>query len=763
MNIKTLLPALSFSLISAITTQAQDRPIGQWRAHLPYNKAVGVASDGNTAFVATQESFFTYNVAEGEMTSYSKVDGMSDVGMSCIGYDATTGYVILGYSNSNIDLFKVQSFFNIPDLKIKSVAGSKKINNIYTNDGLAYLSTDIGIVVINIEKKEVKETYTFTRNSQMMPVNAVTIDGDKIYAATPNGVYSADKNSITLQDFKTWQVIDNSRNLISIASKDGAIVAAAVDTVYSIVNNQLNFIYKSDSSARHLDAGRTGIWLTENYKTYTGGVKKILPDYSIGTTFTTSGYGAQTTELPNGKVWIADQFNGFTEWGATGPTDYGMDKPDGPSAATTYDVFVDNKDLWVAHGGYTEKWTPLGSGSGFSNLSNDKWKLHESGKNPGIPDSIRDISRILKGSDGTIYAASFGKGLFVMNTDGSTEVYGSNSGLEGSVTGSGILASGLALDNSGNLWMTLFGSNNELVVKTTDKKIYKYTIPISRPIAHAAANVIIDDNGQKWFAGPLNGGVGVYSDNGTFETSFDDNFTVLFSGKGNGGLPDNDVLCLAKDKSGAIWIGTSNGIGIVNCPGSVLSGQCEAELRVVQYDDFAGHLFQNEQVRAIAVDGGNRKWIGTNNGVWLVSPDGDKIISRFTEENSPLFSNIINKITIDNTTGDVYIGTDKGLMSYRGTATEGLPENADKLVTYPNPVPSDYTGPIAIKGLVENADVRITDVGGQLVYRTTANGGQAMWNGKDYTGHRPQSGVYLIFVTNRDGSQTHTGKLVFMR
>ena len=166
-------------------------------------------------------------------------------------------------------------------------------------------------------------------------------------------------------------------------------------------------------------------------------------------------------------------------------------------------------------------------------------------------------------------------------------------------------------------------------------------------------------------------------------------------------------------------------------------------------------------VRAIAVDGANRKWIGTNNGVWLISPDANQIVSRFTVDNSPLPSNVIQKITIDQPTGEVYIGTDQGMVSYRGTATEGGTENVNVTV-FPNPVPSGYTGTIAIKGLVENADVRITDISGQLVYRTKALGGQAIWNGIDYKGHRPQSGIYLVFITNKDGSQTHVGKIAFM-
>lgn len=164
---------------------------------------------------------------------------------------------------------------------------------------------------------------------------------------------------------------------------------------------------------------------------------------------------------------------------------------------------------------------------------------------------------------------------------------------------------------------------------------------------------------------------------------------------------------------------------------------------------------------AMAVDGANRKWIGTTNGVWLISASADKILYRFTTDNSPLPSNVVQKITVDPITGDVYIGTDLGLVSFHSTAIEGSEENTT-IITYPNPVPSGYKGTIAIQGIAANADVRITDISGQLVYRTKALGGQAVWNGLDYTGRRPQSGVYLIFVTNSDGTQTRSGKMVFM-
>jgi hypothetical protein len=183
-------------------------------------------------------------------------------------------------------------------------------------------------------------------------------------------------------------------------------------------------------------------------------------------------------------------------------------------------------------------------------------------------------------------------------------------------------------------------------------------------------------------------------------------------------------------------------------------------LKIVKYDADAGLLFQGENIKSIATDGANNKWIGSENGVWLINDDAEKILQRFTTDNSPLPSNSIRKILVHPISGEVFIATEQGLVSFRGDATEGAASNDDILV-FPNPVPSNFEGTIAIKGLVTNADVRITDVSGQLVFRTKAQGGQAVWNGKNYTGFRPRSGVYYVFVTNEDGSETKTTKFIY--
>ena len=180
-----------------------------------------------------------------------------------------------------------------------------------------------------------------------------------------------------------------------------------------------------------------------------------------------------------------------------------------------------------------------------------------------------------------------------------------------------------------------------------------------------------------------------------------------------------------------------------------------------QQDRFAGYLFQDEEVHTIAVDGANRKWVGTKNGVWLISAEGDKIIYRFTVDNSPLLSNDVKRIAIDPQNGEVFIATANGICSFRSTATEGGETNSNVLV-FPNPVPPNYNGTIAIKGLVDNALVKITELNGRLVYQTRALGGQAIWDGKNYKGEKIDSGVYLVIVRNNTGLEKIVTKIVLV-
>ena len=747
------------------TLLAQDRPVGQWRSHLPYNSAVSIATDGVTLFVASKHAFYTLSIAGGELTKYSKVNGMSDVGMSKIAYDELTGAVILTYENSNIDIFKNGSFYNVPDLKLKIVTGSKQINHIYTEDGLAYLSTDVGVVVVNLAKNEIKETYTFTKNSEIIGIKGFAAGVNFYYTATDKGLYRAAKNSPNLQAFQQWQPLDTTHSFSGIAVQSSNLFVTVPDTLFVFDTDSLRSVHvDTDSTIVNVVNGINCVWIMKySDTTFTGKALRMNMDFLLTDSVNTLGEAHELIDYPDAdsSKWIASISAGLKRRTQKGET-FNTIPPDGPGGVSNFDIYANNKELVVAHGGYDDKFVPLNNNDGFSVYENDKWKSYKLFSYEPFGDSVRDISNVLKGPKGEIYAGSTQSGLFILNADKSFEYFKQNSFIDSSSTGPFLYrVSGMTFDNNGVFWMTVYGGiPNQLVARTPDGNWYKYSVATSASPTNVALNIAVDVANQKWFGVP-GSGVLVYDDNSTPEVQGDDRYIQLKAGEGSGGLPDNNVFCIVSDKDGAMWIGTANGIGIVNCPSQVIERQCEAEKRIVQFDQFAGFLFQNEQVRAIAVDGANRKWIGTNNGVWLISESGDDIIDRFTTDNSPLPSNIIQKIVIDPVTGDVYIGTERGLMSYRGDAVDGGKKN-DELLVFPNPVPSGYSGTIAIKGFVENADVRITDVSGQLIYRTTALGGQAVWNGLDYTGRRPQSGVYLIFGTNRDGSETVKGKMVFM-
>lgn len=735
-------------------------PIGYWRSHLPYNNAVSAATDGVSVFAGSSESFFTFNAAQNEITTYSKVEGMADVGISYIGYDAVSDYAVIAYTNGNIDLFKDETFFNIPDIRLRTIS-PKRINHIYIENGLAYLSTSFGVVVLNLVRKETRETYSFITNNQTAEVREFGALGNFFYAVTNMGVYKASKSSPNLQAFSSWTKIDEKPDLLSIVAANNKLFVSDTDAVYQIVNDTLQAVYASPHMILNLESHKQQLLINEYRPQNFNGKVKVLSTVTMAAadSFDVMGRAINTVALSDDSYWVADAFNGL---GKREGSALNYLSVKGPAAAGSFDILPYNGDVWVAHGGYDENWAYVYTNSGLSHLSKEEnWKWYNHRTVPLFRDrDITDFISVAKDpADGTLWAASYRGGLVAIKPDGNIEHYKENSPYTEVhyLDFTSWRASGVTFDEQGNLWITNFGGVRELAVRTPDGSGYKFQ---GGGRSSSAASVLVDDYNLKWYILPAGvDGVAAYDDNGTPAIN-DDDRSIKISATQN--QLNSFVNCIAKDKTNAIWIGTNDGIGVINCsPNQVFSGQCEIRRPIVQYDQFAGYLFQNEKVRTIAVDGANRKWIGTTNGVWLISPDGEKIVHRFTAQNSPLPANDVRKIAVDPITGDVYMGTTAGLVSYRSTATEGGEAN-ESVTTFPNPVPAGYSGTIAIRGLVENADVRITDISGQLVFRTRALGGQAVWNGLDYTGRRPQSGVYLIFVTNKDGSQTHAGKMVFM-
>jgi len=747
-------------LLLVISAQSQNTPIGQWQTHFSYNTAKSVAYDGDEFVYSADKNLFRYSLKENSFEIFSKINGLSDIDIRLIRYNQEEDYLLIIYENGNIDLLIDNNFINLPNIKNLNSGGSKNINDVYFYNQLAYLSTDFGVVVLNPSRREIKETYVLQDNATIAKINSFTNYRGQFLASSDQGLFAVGDNLSVLQDFTKWTLFPNLK-YDKIASSPNGFILAAIDTVHLfnqaavtqawdtiatvkepalriIIGAQQNYIIENGSSARKVHAYDNLGTLNEQY--FIGINPLDLAE--IGTTF-----------------YIADGFSGLTHVKTFNQKD--VIRPEGVSSNSAFNLSIANNELYVI-GGRHDNWRPGTQRDGVSRYDYKSWRYYSQYSTLPIMDSILDILDVaMDPRNQNLYFASFGGGLLEIAPDLSTKVYKQNTILQPFGGDNVIRIAGLQFDENNNLWMSNYGVQNSLAVKKADGGFQSYSMPY--PIGAAeksGSQILIDDNNQKWMVAPRNVGLLVFNDNGTLDNKVDDQVTLLGQGTGNGNLPNTNVNCIAKDKDGAIWVGTNDGIAIFNCPGSVFNGGCDAELRIVQYDENAGLLFQNENIRSIAVDGANNKWIGTTNGIWQISDDAETILKRFNVDNSPLPADEINKIVIHPITGDVFIATTGGLVSFRSEATEGFATSEDILV-FPNPVPSNYNGTIAIRGLTENADVRITDVSGQLIYRVKAQGGQAVWNGQTYTGQRPMSGVYYVFVTDKDGEETGSTKFIF--
>jgi ligand-binding sensor domain-containing protein len=364
------------------------------------------------------------------------------------------------------------------------------------------------------------------------------------------------------------------------------------------------------------------------------------------------------------------------------------------------------------------------------------------------------------------FAATYGSGMLEILNDSAILRYDESNSTLGHHTASSvddIRVGGVTFDNEGNLW-AVTSHNNRCLSRKQGDQWTGYTIPIVNE--NDLGQVLVNRHGHVWIQmryGTQNpNSILVFTDNGTPGNTADDQSRLLNSSVGSGNIPGNTVLSMAEDNKGEIWVGTEKGVAVFYSPENVFSGyNFDAQQILVTQGNNTQYLLENEAVTAIAVDGANRKWIGTDRGgVFLFSEDGTSQIYHFTADNSPLLSDRIVCLAI-NQDGEVFFGTDKGVISFRSTATPGGETNTN-VYAFPNPVKSDYEGYIAVKGLVENAQVRITDVNGTLVYSTRAEGGQAIWDGKNFDGRKARTGVYLVYAANDTGSEKVVTKILII-
>ena len=754
---KTYIYILLLVAFFQTTLYAQD---WKWKSYLAYYNTTLVAEANNNVFAVADGSLYSYNKEDQSVQTYSKLNGLSDVSITQLGYNADVNTLLIVYDNGNIDLWGEDGIYNLPFLKNSTVVQDKTVNAITFDGEYAYLASQFGIMVVNMQKKEVADTYRIGNVSSCCVLN------NYLYAATEQGIRRGSLND-NLLDAANWT--DYSAEVVQdiVAFQNTLCYVISGDGVY----------YQAEGSSRKWinDAGIKGMKVESGkLLAYTNG--KVYIASSLNTPDQITGLSTiqDVSTLKDNAYWIANAAGGILGIQKNGSAYTRiLEKTtiDGPKRNMPYFMDFVEGQLLVTGGG---RWMDRENNPAtFMRYKDGMWaNLDDSSlaSKAGI-DFCRDFLCVAVDPVDTshYFIASYGEGLFEFRGMEFQTMYNNdNSPLQYVVPDDGkpqpyprhyVRVSGLDFDAAGNLWTVSAGVNEVIQVLQSDGNwVTLRDLPISN--SPTTGSLLFLSNGLLVANIPRasNAGIFVMNNNGTLDASDDtyNLYSTLVSTQGEA-LSASEFYCIAEDKMGSLWVGTNIGpvIGYNTSDGYRFN-------RIVLFDE-SDYLLNGERVNCIAVDGGNRKWIGTqNSGVFLVSEDGTEVLENFTTENSPLFSDCIQSIAIHPQTGEVFIGTDKGIISYQGDATEGS-EDYSSVHAYPNPVRPDFDDKVIITGLMDQSEVKITDLAGNLIYRSTCIGGQLTWDCRNAQGRRVATGVYLVLAATPDAKESVVTKIMVVK
>lgn len=745
----------------------QAAPIGTWNCFPAFNNITEIQPVGDIVYVLSSKNLYSYNVNDESIQTYHKINALSDCGISHIAYCKAAKRLVITYDNFNIDLLDDNgSVTNISSYYSKSIT-DKTINSIYIDGAYAYLSTIFGIIKIDVKKGEISDTYQFGKD-----VLSSTVYQGYIYAATSTGVYYAPTN-VNLLDRNNWQkesdmefntiirvgndlMAFNQGNLYNQIKPGEWNRRATVFSHYYYYNDQRlvigveHYIYRMTGQA---DVELIDLKDEHTYIAYDEKNNCFWGNQSDGKLFS---FTLENQEVVPQKVSI---------------------NPDGPKSNYFGNMKIIDHTLYSVPGGYD--FTMERSRTGMiQTLKGDEWTIygddvaektgHEFIDMTFCAVDPRDHTHIIAGGRSGLY--EFKNGVFVReyNID--------NSPLGTALTADHNKASkmnytlvlGGIYDSNGNLWVVNSQSKTGALFQlNTDNDWNKFDSDELMPGGSSLAymkNVMIDSRGLLWF-------VNNFSNNsGSFCVDTRQNNVTVYDDFTNQDGTSNHIdhmRFVSEDKDGNMWIGTNVGPFFMKSD-DVNKGDVRVlqQIKVPRNDgtNFADYLLSGVDVTCIAIDGANRKWIGTTgNGIYLISTDNYEQIHHFMAADSYLLSDYIEAIAIDDQSGEVFIATDKGLCSYISDATAASDNmSSDDVYAYPNPVTPDYTGPITVVGLSFDADVKITTTNGVLVAQGRSNGGSFTWDGTDLKGHRVASGVYMVHTATHDGKKGTVCKIAIV-
>jgi hypothetical protein len=770
---KLILPLL----ITVFIAHALKAQVGieQWRMNISPFDAIDVAQGNNAVYTILSRGLLEYDLDAGEKTVWTAANYLSDVSPSAIAFDEGSQNLLIGYETGNLDFIKNEKVFNLPAIIQSSINGIKTINKIVCHEGNAYLCTGVGIVVVNLAKREVRDTYNTSSLNEL--ILDVSIYQDSLFALTANGVKVGALSNQFLADPSQWRTVTAVPDL----SSDGAYnsIISFGESLFIGYNDQdynadTLFQYQGGSFSSFLgDLEISGLNTSNgNLLVSRAGALEVF-DQNLISVESIFQYDSNAFPEPQnglfveGHYYIADKNEGLIK--AINAFSSEQLTFEGPRYNDAFRADWQRGKLAIAGGGL-DGTAPSFSLRGASFLENEEWTSVEESNQPmiqGVPvwDYI-SVSVNPSNPEEVAFGTYSEVPVLIYENDMVIDTFGFTNSLLEYIPGSEwSRISDLQYDNQGNLWVANATSEQPLKVRGEDGGWYSFDLgnTVKNKLTR---RVVIDNNNIKWLA--VDGAGVVAFDHGeNLDNASDDRYRLLSTGVNSGDLPSSTVEAIEVDFDNNIWVGTPEGMRVLYNSSNVFEaspGEYNFQKLLIEFGENVEIVLGTTHITDIEIDGANRKWIGTaSSGVFLLSEDGLSVVRNFTSENSPLLNNGIIDIAIDQNSGEVFIVTNDGMISYRSDASQGDNEYTNVKV-FPNPVHPDYFGPITIQGIAFNSDVKITDMAGNLVYQTVSNGGTATWDGNTLQGQRAATGVYLIWTSIDDANRRgrKVGKVVLI-
>ncbi len=763
--------SIAITLLTIANLGIAQVQMGGWRTHFSYNTITKISQSDNKIFAISEGSLFSIDKIDGSLEFYSKLSGLNGTNISQIAYDSDNKIMLIAYKDGNIDFLSSDGVKNLPDFYNKQMSADKNIHHILIYNNTAYLSCSFGIMTLNMVKMEIQDTYYIGNNSTDVDVLNTTLYNGRIYAVSKNNIYSADISNPQIISYEFWtkmSELPGNGDIESLLSFGSKLILLRNKKLYAFENNQWTEI---DNSINF-----NNIKSFENYLLAFSDTKSYFYDTTLSQKNEIKnliGLNDGLFDTRSEKFWFSGDERGVAEYKSE---DIKFYKPSGPAVNIPYTMKFAGKKLFVLQGG---RWASQYNRPGVVMMYEDnQWKNINNQSitaNTNKPaNDFMDIA-IDPNDNKHFFVSSYGNGVYEFKNDEFHQWYNfENSTIETIFPNNYFYmrVDGGTYDSDGNIWFANTSANESLKYYKNDGTWGSLKHNKIKDIATLGKVLISKKNpNQKWLLSiRSNPGVIVIDDNGTPFNESDDKviFKHLFNYKVNNEIRQIIPLfyySIAEDNDGVIWIGTDQGPIVLYNPEEIMNDDYLCTRITIPRNDGTNtgdFLLEKEKIKCIAIDGANRKWIGTEgSGLYLLSEDGKETIHHFTTENSPLTSNEILSLAINSITGEIFIGTGSGLVSYQSDSAISE-EDFSNLHIYPNPVRENYNGLITITGLVEKSQVKITDISGNLIVETQSNGSIATWDGKNKYGQKVSTGVYLAICTSADGTQSATKKILII-